>query len=102
MTGYSPQGSKESDTTEQLHFHYFHQGRVRLSETGNSGEWEGNEMEFSEPSENSRHRKGPPQELLSEEQSHYQNLSQEAARTGINSPASRGLPDKIEDVHSLI
>ena len=47
-------------------------------------------------------QKGAHQELLSEEQSHYQNLSQEAARTGINTPASLGLPDKIEDVQSLI
>ena len=38
---------------------YFQQGKVRLSETGNSGEWEGNEMAFSKPSEKSSHRKGP-------------------------------------------
>ena len=47
-------------------------------------------------------QKGAHQEQLSEEQSHYQNLSQEAARTGINPPASLGLPGKIKDVPSLI
>ena len=47
-------------------------------------------------------QKGAHQELLSEEQSHCQNLSQEAARTEMNTPASLGLPDKIEDVQSLI
>lgn len=60
----------------------------------NCGRLEGEGIEFPESSESWNHGRAAPTELLSKEHGHYQNFSQAAARTGINTPTSLGLPDK--------
>lgn len=59
------------------------------------------EPSFQSPVKTQAIEGGSQHKLLSKEHSPYENPSQEAEGTGINTPASLGLPGEIEDAHSL-